>query len=58
VKLKKNLDNYTSLHNVTVNIKQIFEAQSSVFIFFTISYLKERANKLYGGTHYMGKYGI
>jgi len=47
----------TSLHNVTVIIKQIFVAQSSIFIFFTISYLQEQANKLYGGTHYVGKYG-
>jgi len=32
----------TSLHNVIIIIKQIFVAQSSIFIFFTISYLKNR----------------
>jgi hypothetical protein len=38
-------------------ISQKLVAQSTIFIFFTIYYLKERANKLYGGTYYMGKYG-
>jgi hypothetical protein len=56
--IKKKSDQLnTSLHNVTFNIKQTFVAQSMIFIFFTIYYLKEWANKLRGGTYYTGKYG-
>jgi len=44
------------LHNVTFNINQTSVAQSTIFIFFTIYYLKEQTNKLCGGTYYMGKY--
>jgi hypothetical protein len=47
----------TSLHNVTLIINQTFVVQSMIFIFFTIYYLKEQANKLYGETYYMLKYG-
>lgn len=55
IKLKSGELN-TSLHNITVIINT-FVAQSTIFTFFTTSYLKEWANKLYGGTHYRGKYG-
>lgn len=56
IKLKHGQLN-TSLHKVNVIINQIFVAQSTIFTFFTTSYLKEWANKLYVGTHYRGKYG-
>jgi len=58
VKLKKKYGQLnTSLHYFTLIINQTLVAQSMIFIFFTIYYLKEWANKLYGGTYYMGKYG-
>jgi hypothetical protein len=57
VKSKKAGQLNTGLQNVIVIINQTFVAEGTIFIFFTISYLKEWANKLYGGTYYWGKYG-